>query len=334
MRTSLLAVLFTGLTCVAAQAPAARADAPPPEHPEEHTFTFRYEAEISPRAEDEGPVDVFIPLATTGPHQTVHERTVTASVPGEERVENAYANRFWHGRFDNADGKTIRVVVEYVVTRRAIERDAPAPALDAQRDALDRFLRPNRFVPTDGPVIDAVREQLPAGGGTVLDRARIIFDYVVENMEYKKVGDGWGRGDAIWACTQQYGNCTDFHALFISLARAESIPTRFEIGFPVPLEGEGDIAGYHCWLSFLDGRERWTPVDASDAWKNPERVEDYFAAQPPDRILFTVGRDLELGEGHTTGPLNYFIYPHAEQNGEALTNIRTAFRFTHDAGSR
>jgi len=147
MRPSLVAAIIAGFACV-----AARADAPQLEQPEERTLTFRYEAEISPRAEDEGPVDVFIPLATTGPHQTVHECTISTSIPGEARVEDVYGNRFWHGRLDTPDGKPFRVVVEYAVTRRAIERDAPAAAPDAQRDGIDGFLRPNRFVPTTGPL--------------------------------------------------------------------------------------------------------------------------------------------------------------------------------------
>ncbi|MGH7431515.1 MAG: hypothetical protein ACREI5_06800, partial [Candidatus Methylomirabilales bacterium] len=46
-----------------------------------------------------------------------------------------------------------------------------------------------------------------------------------------------------------------------------------------------------------------------------------------DRIQFTIGRDLELGEGHTTGPLNYFIYPHVEVVGRQFEGAKTSFRY-------
>ena len=35
-----------------------------------------------------------------------------------------------------------------------------------------------------------------------------IYDWVVDNVEYKKVGSGWGNGDTFWACSERYGNCT------------------------------------------------------------------------------------------------------------------------------
>src|SRR5437667_11576019 len=38
--------------------------------------------------------------------------------------------------------------------------------------------------------------------------------------------------------------------------------------------------------------------------------------------------DLELGDGHTTGPLNYFIYPHVEVAGKRLDNVKRSFRFS------
>lgn len=36
----------------------------------------------------------------------------------------------------------------------------------------------------------------------------------------------------------------------------------------------------------------------------------------------------ELGEGRTTGPLNYFIYPHVEVAGKRLDNAKRSFRFS------
>jgi len=72
----------------------------------------------------------------------------------------------------------------------------------------------------------------------------------------------------------------------------------------------------------------WFPIDASEAWKHKERRDLYFGTQPADRIQFTIGRDLELGDGHTTGPLNYFIYPHVEVAGKRLDDVKRSFRFS------
>ena len=34
------------------------------------------------------------------------------------------------------------------------------------------------------------------------------------------------QGDVLWVCDSRFGNCTDFHSLFISWARAKGLPQR------------------------------------------------------------------------------------------------------------
>jgi transglutaminase-like putative cysteine protease len=235
---------------------------------------------------------------------------------------------------DRSDGQPITIVVEYTIQRRVFQQQRLATSgmraySQKEREELARFLGPDRLVPIAGPLIDKVRADFPQTDPSPLARARAIYDYVIDNMEYKKVGSGWGNGDTFWACSARYGNCTDFHALFISLARAEGIPARFEIGFPIPEDkSSGVIDGYHCWTEVHLPGVGWFPIDASEAWKRKERRDLYFGTHPADRIQFTIGRDLELGEGHTTGPLNYFIYPHVEVAGQQLDSVKKRFRFS------
>ena len=310
----------------AAAAPAAR------------TFSFTYAVEVGPVPAGAGPVDVFVPIAPSDPHQDVLSYQVEASIPGAERTEARYGNRFWHGHLDQADGRAIQVRVTYQVRRRVFDRgDLTAAARGeytaAERREHARFLVANRRVPVDGDLVESiVREVAP--GETSLERiARATYDYVVDHMEYKKVGTGWGHGDTYWACSAKYGNCTDFHALFTSLARARGIPARFEIGFPIPQDRpSGALGGYHCWVQFLLPGVGWVPIDASEAKKHPQRRDLFFGTHPADRLLLTVGRDLELGEGHTTGPLNYFVYPHVEVGGAVWEQVEK--RFSYQEGSQ
>jgi transglutaminase-like putative cysteine protease len=279
-----------------------------------------------------GPIDVFVPLAVSDPHQEILRRDLRASIPGQEKTESRYGNRFWHGHLDRADGKAVTITVEYLVRREVFQQQRLASAVDEytpkEREELARFLGPERRVPISGPLIDKVRSGIPKSDPTLLGRARAIYDYVIDTMEYKKVGTGWGNGDTVWACLARYGTCTDFHALFISLARADGIPARFEIGFPIPEDKPaGRVEGYHCWTEFYLPGVGWFPIDASEAKKRPEHRDLFFGTHPADRIQFTVGRDLELGEGHTTGPLNYFIYPHVEVAGKRLDDMKTSFRY-------
>src|SRR5438309_4425179 len=199
------------------------------------TFSFTYEVEIPAQPAGTGPVDVFIPLAVTDAHQTILRRDVKASIPGRETIESRYGNTFWHGHVDRSDGKPITVVVDYITQRRVFKQQRLASSAiraysPSERKELALSLGPDQRVPISGPLIDRVRAELPQTGPSPLARARAIDDYVTDNMEYKKVGVGWGNGDTFWACSKRYGNCTDFHALFIALARAGGIPGEFDIG--------------------------------------------------------------------------------------------------------
>jgi transglutaminase-like putative cysteine protease len=147
-------------------------------------------------------------------------------------------------------------------------------------------------------------------------------------MSYDKSGKGWGRGDAIYACDVRRGNCTDFHSLFIALARARGIPARFTIGFPIGKARSGEVPGYHCWAEFYAGGE-WVPIDASEAWKNPARHEYYFGHLDAARVAFTMGRDLALTPRQQGEPLNYLIYPYVEVDGKPLPkeSIKSHFEY-------
>ena len=136
-------------------------------------------------------------------------------------------------------------------------------------------------------------------------------------MKYDKTIPGWGNGDTERACDIRAGNCTDFHSMFMSLARAKSIPTRFLIGFPLAKAG-GKSPGYHCWAEFYDGKS-WIPVDASEASKSsdPAVRAFLFGNLGADRVEFTRGRDLKL-EPKTSEPVNYFLYPRAQANGKVV----------------
>jgi len=160
-------------------------------------------------------------------------------------------------------------------------------------DTPERHLGPDRLVPVGGRFAELGLERTQ-GRGSTLERARALFDHVRGVMVYDKTGQGWGRGDADFACDVGRGNCTDYHSLFLALARSVGIPARFCIGFSLPPErGAGELSGYHCWAEFWeDAAGRWVPVDISEADKFPEHADRSFGALAPDRVTVSRGRDL------------------------------------------
>jgi len=288
---------------------------------EARRFVFEYEVVVESIPSGVGPVNVFVPLASDSERQKVVAEEIDSSIPGAVAFENDYGNRFFRGEVAQSDGQPISVKVTTTIERRFSRREPPQVSRGVsagERESLAAFLGPNERVVIGHPVLEPIRAEVRdlARGDDPAALARAIYDWVVDNVEYKKVGTGWGNGDTFWACNERYGNCTDFHALFISLARTEGIPARFLIGFPVPEErSSGEISGYHCWVEFYLPEVGWFPIDASEAFKHPEKREFFYGTHSSDRVHFTTGRDLRLGEGHRGKSLNYFIYPHVEVSG-------------------
>ncbi|MBL7009421.1 MAG: transglutaminase domain-containing protein [Planctomycetes bacterium] len=188
------------------------------------------------------------------------------------------------------------------------------------------YLAADTLVPIDGEAATRAAEA-SAGRRSTATVSRAIYDRVLADMDYRKDGTGWGTGSTQWACSAGYGNCTDFHALFISMSRSREIPARFTIGFPLPAgQAEGKLNGYHCWAHYYDPAAGWTPVDVSEADKDPSKTDFYYGTLDPDRVSMTVGRDLVLSPPQQGPPLNYFVHAYAERRGEPL-DVTTTVRF-------
>ena len=189
-------------------------------------------------------------------------------------------------------------------------------------------MAPEPLVPLDGPIRE-LAVGATKGLTTAEERARAIYEKVTGMMKYDKSGTGWGRGDAVYACDAKRGNCTDFHALLIGMARSAGIPARFAIGLPIPeSRRSGEIPGYHCWAELYVERRGWVPVDSSEASKNPAKRNYFFGHHDENRLEFSRGRHLTLAPAQQGPPLNFFVYPYAEVDGRPHEAIDRSFTFT------
>jgi len=300
----------------------------------QRSFSFTYQVHVPANADGKSS-HLWIPLPQNDAFQSVSDLKIESSVPHSAGRDPQYQNPFavfTPSAAQSAAGYDVTLLFnatrrEHAVNIHAHVLESASAVTPPSDPLLKRYLEPDKLVPLTGAIAELSRQQT-AGDTTQLQKARHIYDYVVATMRYDKTGEGWGRGDAVWACTSKHGNCTDFHSLFIGMMRSAGIPARFEIGFPLP-EGktEGDISGYHCWAEFYLNGVGWIPVDASEAWKNPAKRDYFFGAHDDNRVFFTYGRDLVLSPDQKGPALNYFIYPYAESDGQPLKGLTTHFAF-------
>jgi transglutaminase-like putative cysteine protease len=295
--------------------------------PERH-FTFHYAFTVR-NAHPGAPLRVWIPLAHSNEFQKVRMISQKGDLALKQTHENEYGNEMLYAETPKADKEEYAFEVVYDVVRR----QSSAGGAVLKTAEFKRLLAADKLVPTTGLPAELAVKQVSEVKGGDYEKGRAIYDYVLANMRYDKSGTGWGHGDTLYACNAKHGNCTDFHSLFISMARSQSIPSRFEIGFPIPADKhEGDIAGYHCWADFYTKDHGWVPVDISEAWKHPEQREFFFGHWDDNRVQFSVGRDLVLSPKQDGDPLNYFVYPYVELDRKEYPNVSTHFSF-EDAGN-
>ena len=292
------------------------------EAPRSRTFELTYRAEVRDIPEGARSLDLWLPLPRTDRNQTIPRVTLDGPGPITIAREPRSGNQCVHVRVASPMGP-VALSMAIEATRR---EDAGSNEPLGEEDRAT-YLKAEPLVPLDGPVL-AMALEATRGLTTDAEKARAIYEKVTGTMTYDKSGTGWGRGDALHACDSRRGNCTDFHALIIGMARSVGIPARFAIGLPLPTtRGRGEITGYHCWAELhVDGRG-WVPVDSSEASKDPSRRAYFFGHLDEDRLEFSRGRHLTLAPSQQGPRLNFFIYPYAEVDGKPHLAIERRWTF-------
>jgi transglutaminase-like putative cysteine protease len=302
--------------------------APDTEAPAVRTFKFTYTGKIAAPAAGSKKLEAWIPVPREDDLQKVTDLKVETAVPYTIETDPEFGNRMIHLVVENP---TADVAVSWTAT---IARTADRGQGVAKAHA--RFLQPDKSIPLTGTATSIVNDlKVKDTAKPVGDRAKSIYDYVLSTTVYSKEGTGWGQADFERACKECKGNCTDFHAKFMGIARAAGIPARFTMGYSVPTaEPKGAIAGYHCWAHYQDG-DKWVPVDISEAQKvvakDPAKAQWFFHNLDADRMAMTVGRDLTLTPKQQGPALGQLVFQYVEVDGKPVDVPKDARTFAYES---
>ncbi|MCF6359766.1 MAG: transglutaminase domain-containing protein [Cyclobacteriaceae bacterium] len=279
-------------------------------------FSFKYEVQLPKFSE---PAELWLPIAQSDQFQAIE--LISMKAPGTQTIlkDEKYGNSILHLEL-LPEHSNQKITVNYNVVR---QEKAPYEEENAN---LVTYLQATELIPVGdrfGILADEIIEIKQAN--TPLTKARALYDYVIDNVRYAKQGK-YGTGDANFACDSKSGNCTEFHSLFISLARSAGIPSRFAVGAGIPSErNEGGVDGYHCWAEFY-AEGKWWPVDISEANKYSALATYYFGHHPANRIEFSRGRDIAPDPLPKSGAINFLAYPVFEVGGKPDL-VQTKFAF-------
>jgi transglutaminase-like putative cysteine protease len=261
-------------------------------------------------------------------------------------------------RVEWLDPKAVQPVTltSRVATRdRAVDLEKPTLPRDAEekRATLRIYLHPTALLQTDGITLETAQKITRSSHGDV-EKARAIYEWVVENSHRDPKTPGCGMGDVASLLKSGYlgGKCADINGLFVALARSVQIPARDAYGIRVAdsrrgfksLGRSGDISkAQHCRAEFYARGYGWIPVDPADVRKVvlEEKPGGLPMSDPlvqaaranlcggweMNWIAYNHGHDVAL-PGSAGKPIPFLMYPNGETVEGRLDSLDpTVFRY-------
>ena len=265
-----------------------------------------------------------------------------------------YGTQMLAARWDaNEQAPLIEVVSRFAVRDRAIDLSQPGKVAPLDHATRALYTRATELLPTDGIVRDKALK-ITQGAKSDIDKARAIYEWVVDNCQRDAGTRGCGLGNirAMLETANLSGKCADINALYVGLARAVDIPARDVYGVRVAdskfgyksLGRSGDITkAQHCRAEVWLANFGWVPVDPADVRKVvlEERAgltlqddvvvaarQTLFGAWETNWLAYNTAHDVRL-PGASGTPIPFFMYPQGETAAgrlDCLDPVRFGYR--------
>jgi transglutaminase-like putative cysteine protease len=231
---------------------------------------------------------------------------------------------------------SLEVVSRFSTRDRFVDVNKPMASPVKENPAiLKTNLAPTKLMPLDGIVLETSREIVKTAK-TDLDKARAVYEWIVENTFRDPKVRGCGIGDirGMLETRNLGGKCADLNALFVGLTRAAGVPARDLYGVRAAESKEfkslgkgGDITrAQHCRAEFYVASHGWVPVDPADVRKvileeKPGLTLDdpiarrarakLFGQWEMNYLSYNFAHDVKLPNS-TGDPVAFLMYPQAE----------------------
>jgi transglutaminase-like putative cysteine protease len=244
--------------------------------------------------------------------------------------------------------KPILTVTSQISTKDyAIDLTAPSKAPRVERAELEHFLRPTKLLPTDG-IVKATAGEITKGTKTDVKKARLIYEWIVENTFRNPKTRGCGTGDIRFMLESKDlgGKCADLNALYVGLARAAGLPARDVYGIRVAkselgykclgASSENVTKAQHCRAEVYLADYGWVPVDPADVRKvvleeppGNRPLDDNMVKSARARLFgswemnwmaYNFAHDVAL-PGSSGAAIGFLMYPQAETADGRLDSL-------------
>jgi transglutaminase-like putative cysteine protease len=259
--------------------------------------------------------------------------------------EPKYGAQMLHVRWGEHETAPAIEVVSRIATRdRAVDFTKPRAAIPLSDADRALYTKGTALIPVEG-LVKETSDTIVAGRESDLDKARAIYDWVVDNTFRDGKVRGCGRGDvaAMLSLNNFSGKCADLNALYVGLARAAGLPARDVYGIRIApskfgyqslgTKSETVTKAQHCRAEVFLADFGWVPVDPADVRKvvleeppgnlaldHPKVIaarKTLFGAWEGNWLAYNTAHDVAL-PGSAWPPLGFLMYPQAETGARQL----------------
>jgi transglutaminase-like putative cysteine protease len=297
-----------------------------------------------------GVTQAWIPLPSVdGDYQRTGANTWSGNA-ATARVasDGTYGASMLHAQWREGETAPVVEVTSRFETRdRATDFARTNRSLVLEPDARRFYTSSTALIPTDG-IVRTTALEVTRGAKTESEKARAIYEWVVENTFRDPKTRGCGVGDIKFMLDNKAlsGKCADLNALYVGLARASGLPARDVYGLRVVKSAfgyrslgagsENVTRAQHCRAEvFLTGLG-WVPVDPADVRKvvleekpQPTTLGDplvppvrkaLFGAWEMNWLAYNDAHDVKL-PGSKSAPIGFLMYPQCETGGRLLDSL-------------
>jgi transglutaminase-like putative cysteine protease len=188
-------------------------------------------------------------------------------------------------------------VVSRIATRdRAADLSKPGNVSPLSQAERKFYTEGTDLIPVEG-IVKATADRITAGAATEIDKARSIYEWIVDNTWRDGKVRGCGIGDVVLMLKTGHfgGKCADINALFVGLARASGLPARDIYGIRVApsrfgysslgANAETITGAQHCRAEVYLTGFGWMAMDPAD-------VRKVMLEEPPGNLSLLDSRVL------------------------------------------
>jgi transglutaminase-like putative cysteine protease len=219
----------------------------------------------------------------------------TSSGTAEIKRDAKYGAELLHVVWEAGDAMpSVEVTSRFATRDRAVDLSKPGSAAALSAEERRLYTAATDLIPVTG-IVKETSDKIAGGAGSDLDKARRIYEWIVDNTQRDPKVRGCGVGDiaSMLKSGNLSGKCADLNALFVGLARAAGLPARDVYGLRVAPSrfgykslgagSENVTKAQHCRAEVFLAGFGWVAVDPAD-------VRKVVLEEPPGNLALTDGK--------------------------------------------